>query len=208
MRENSFGSQHVQAAQFKVYPRGFLGAKLQDRVQQDTTLVQDNMGFVPVKAAAYKKSNGINDYNHAIQELFSAHVREEPGVLSFEFRERVLRAAVRAFGTPFFDTWFLAQLQSPFVGRNQRDFLDDCLRFLMGQRRHLTLPNWAALLTIENADEGTLQPSKVAREYFGLNGNNGVRKLTVQDTIQSWCSQPGGHEDLLCALQILFGAAP
>lgn len=195
-----------QSETFKVYPRGFLGSKLQDRVQKDTQLTQNNMGFMPVQMTAYKKSNGVNDYNHAVQELWGAFVREEPGVTGFEFRERVLRAALHAFGTSWFDLWFMAQLKSPFVGRNQRDFLDDCLRYLMGHPRRLFLSNWGPLLQIQN-HEGSLQPSETAREYFGLNGRGGLRKLTLADTVQSWCSQPGGHEDLLGTLQILFGAA-
>lgn len=203
-------SPSFPAPVFKVYPRGFLGAKLQDRVEADVQLTQNNMGFIPVKAQAYKKSNGINDFNHAIQELYSSYVREEPGVTGFEFRERVLRVALAAFGSRSFNAWFFAQLQSPFVGRNQRDFLDDCLRFISGQRRNLFLENWAALLALQNADEGNMKPSRVACDFFRSSGtynDMGRSQTSIEDAVQLWCSQPNGFEDLLGTLHILFGAA-
>lgn len=195
------------ASIFKVYPRGFLGAKLQDRVQRDTALVQNNMGFIPVKLSAYKRSNGINDFNHTIEELYAAYIREEAGVTGFDFRERALKAALHAFGTHWFDVWFLSQLKSPFVGPTQRDFLDDCLRFLRGERRHMFLENWAPLLTIENA-EGEQKPSKITTEYFMLKGTGRGRKVHLEEALQDWCSKPNGFEDLLGTLHLLFGASP
>lgn len=198
-----------KANSYKVYPRGFLGAQLQDRVQKETRLHEDNQGFVPVKVSAYKTSNGVNDFNHAIEELYGSYIREDPSSTGFEFRERVLKASLGAFGTGNFTAWFLAQLESPFVGSMQRDFLDDCLRFLNKGRRELSLENWASLLVISNADEGNMRPSQFAQDYLGLGRSGQVApSMSVADAVQSWCSKPNGMEDLLGSMHILFGAAP
>lgn len=207
---SQFGGANDAGHTFKAYPRGFLGPKLQDRVQRDTQLERTALGYNAVGVKSYQKSNGVNDFNHAIQQLYSSYIREEPGVTGFEFRERVLRVALQAFGTSSFNTWYFANVRSPFVGKNHRDFLDDCLRFLSGKRRNLFLENWAALLEIHNADEGAVQPSELALDFFnsgGQFGDVGKRHYVIADVIQDWCSQPNGFEDLLGTLYILFGAA-
>lgn len=197
------------AHSYKVYPRGFLGAQLHDRVQKEMQLQQDNNGFVPVKVSSYKKANGVNDFNHAVEELYGSYIREDATSTGFEFRERVLKVALAAFGTGSFTGWFLAQLESPFVGSMQRDFLDDCLRFLNKGQRELCLENWAALLVISNADEGDMRPSQFASDYLGLARHGQVAaSLSVPDMVQEWCSRPNGFQDLLGTLHILFGAAP
>lgn len=195
---------------FKVYPRGFLGAHLRDRVQTEQRLAENNNGFFAVKVSTLQSSKGPNNFNHTIESLYSAWIREEPDVQSFEFRERVLTAALQAFGTHDFKYWFLSQSNSPFVGPMQRDFLDDCLRFIDKGRRHLNLMNWGPLLVIDNAD-GVPRASKVAIEFFGLPGSPSpasYSSYSLLDIVQMWCSKPGGLEDLLGTLHLLFGAPP
>lgn len=207
MGPNAYANQAQPV--FKVYPRGFLGAHLQERVQKEDQTKENARGFVQIKVSAVRKTEGINGFNHAIQELYSAYVREAADVGSFEFRERVFRQAKDAFGTAWFDIWFQAQLTSPFVGALQRDFLDDCLGYLQTGKRKMALENWAPLLEISNADEGLMQPSETAAKFFRLGQyRNGLqRQLSLEDLIQSWCSIPNGFEDLLGTLHILFGAA-
>lgn len=209
MGPNSYQAMTAAQPPFKVYPRGFLGAHLQERVQKEDKMQENNRGFVQVKVSAVRKTDGINGFSHAIQELYSAYIREAADAGSFDFRERVFRQAKQAFGTPWFDQWFQAQLTSPFVGALQRDFLDDTLDYLERGKRKMALENWAPLLEIANADEGLMQPSETAAKFFRLgkyrNGLN--RALSVEDVIQSWCSIPNGFEDLLGTLHILFGAA-
>lgn len=207
MGPNAYRNPAVPA--FKVYPRGFLGAHLQERVQKEDKMQENNHGFVPVKISAVRQSEGITGFNHAIQELYSAYIRESADSGSFEFRERVYRQAKRAFGSPWFNHWFQAQLNSPFVGSLQRDFLDDCLGYLQTGGRKMALENWAPLLEISNADEGLMAPSDAAAKFFGWGKySRGVqRQLSIEDTIQQWCSIPNGFEDLLGTLHVLFGAA-
>lgn len=196
---------HKSLEAFKVYPRGFLGAHLHERVQKEDRYLENNRGFIPVKVNTLKKSTGVNDYNHAIEELWSAHVRESTDSTSFEFRERVFKVALVAFGARTFHEWFFAQLHSPFVGSLQRDFLDDTLAFLTKGRRKMFLENWAALLHIDNADEGSMKTSQITREFFHLDGSVNFPATTIEELVQQWCSKPNGFEDLLGTLHILFG---
>lgn len=186
---------------FKVYPRGFLGATLADRVDRERRLVETNTGFAPEKFSVYKRPTDISEFNRAVEKIYVSYVRQEPHTNSFGFREQVLRAALTAFGTSNFHAWYKLQIQSPVLGRLHRDFLDDTLRFITEGRRDMTLETWGSLIDIENADAGTVGISDYAREYFGSNRPD----PSVIDVVQEWCSKPNGLEDLLGTLHILFG---
>lgn len=192
---------------FKVYPRGFLGAQLKERVEQEQRLREDNHGFTAVKVSAFKKSNSVSDYNHEVEALYAAYIKSAPDVTSFEFRRRVLVAAMHAFGSSNFQFWYEAQMQSPVLGDLQARFLDDTLKFLRTGRREMSLETWAAILTIENND-GRLGMSEYACDFFGITSKGQHRysqNTLLTEVIQLWCSKHNGLEDLLGSLHILFG---
>jgi hypothetical protein len=194
--------------EFKIYPRGFLGAHLRERIEQQQRLMENNTGFVPVKVNAFKKPNGVDDYNHEVAALYASYIKRSADSTSFEFRDKVLHAALRAFGTPNFRFWFEAQFQSPVLSDLHYRFLDDTLKFIQGGRREMSLETWGAIVSIANNDEGSGKLSEFANEFFGISSggvNRYARDASLIDTIQCWCSQPNGIEDLLGTLHLLFG---
>lgn len=202
MSNNLFG-------QFKIYPRGFLGAKLEpvlinkgnnnkgSRMQYDVSVFDANE---PEMITA----------NMAIEEAYIALVRNDIRANDFQFREDTLKAIFKAFGTMDFEGWYMAQYQSPSFGEMQQDFLEDCLRFTMSGKRRLSLENWDALL--QSSDKKVVGPElpEVAKSFFNKKfirelapSSSDNRKLT--NVVSYWMSRPNGFSDLLVSCHILFG---
>ena len=196
--------------QFKIYPRGFLGAHLRERIERSQRLQENNNGFMPVKFSAFKKPNGVDDFNHEVDGLYASYIKRSADSCSFEFRNKILHAALRAFGTPNFQFWFQSQFASPVLTDLHHRFLDDCLQFITTGRRDQSLETWSAIVHIDNDDAGIGKLSECAQEFFGISANGlhrYPRNTQLIGVIQDWCSQPNGIEDLLGTLHILFGAA-
>lgn len=203
----------MDAAQsmLRMHPRGFLGGfpppviekapQIQDRLQFDHTY---RLNIVrPADPTTYP--------NRVISELYARQLAGGLAPTLIAFRTEVLKEALSAFGTDRFDRWYLAQLTSPAYGDNHVRFMDDTLGFISGKRREMHPMTWMGLIDMEK-NPGNLKPSKVAEEFFDFKSLNTVNSVFVKDkieltgVIQSWCSRPGGFEDMLCTLNILFGS--
>ncbi len=199
MSSNLFG-------QFKIYPRGFLGAKLEpvlinqrptkpQRLQYDVSMFDANE---PQMITA----------NMAIEESYTALVRKDVLSSDFDFREKTLRAILKAFGTTDFEGWYMAQYQSPSFGKDQRDFLEDCLNFAYCGKRKLSLQNWDAILEASADKISELELPEHARNVFQ---KRFVRELSpsnrhsIAQVVQLWLEKPNGFTDLLYTAHILFG---
>lgn len=198
-------AQQVQG--FKLYPRGFLGGQLPIRLAVKPKPYEikirssANVGVITPQATSA-------DPNKVIETLYSQYVKRSADTTSFEFREAVLIAALSAFGSRNFFTWYMAQLQSPAIGEWHQRFLGDTCRFLMTGKREMTLETWSHLLKTSDESIRPLQPCEVAQRYFGLRGltvPSDPQQYNLTETIQAWCSQPQGVEDLLGTLHLLFG---
>jgi hypothetical protein len=193
--------------QFKIYPRGFLGAyrppvlmkkagaNRSARLQYDTTLFDTNDSKVVVA-------------NTAIEDLYQKFIRRDCAVNTFDFREEVFREVLKAFGTDDFEGWLLVQFNSPSFGVNHILFIDDCLRFITKGDRCMSMNNWDAIL--DEADEKQRDPELpenikfyFGREYASRLSPSG--RIKIVDVVQQWVSKPGGVTDLLLTAHILFG---
>lgn len=201
MSSNLFG-------QFKIYPRGFLGAKLEPvlinkggskgtRMQYDVSVFDANE---PELITA----------NMAIEEAYIALLRNDIRANNFQFREDTLRAIFKAFGTMDFEGWYMAQYQSPSFGEMQQDFLEDCLRFIRSGKRRLSLENWDALLSAADKKVTSPELPEVAKNFFNKKfvrelAPGGSYNSNLVNTVASWMSKPNGFTDLLVSCHILFG---
>lgn len=194
---------------FKVYPRGFLGAMLEDRVEKHTQ-TRDSIlaGLQNYQVRIFGKQNDVDHSNPNVEALYAQYIRRAPDTQSFEFRKKVLIVALHAFGTRQFDFWYHMQCKSPMVGDLHQRFLEDTLRFIATGRRELALETWNALVTVDDTGDHSGQLSLFAREFFGM-GRDGTSSATcntaIVDVIQQWCGFPNGMEDLLGTLHLLFG---
>lgn len=195
---------------FRIYPRGFLGA-----LQAPTLVAKPKQGDMLTTSglSAILDSNDSSTVtaNAAIELLYNRLLHKDLLVTSFEFRNEIYREVFRAFGNHDFEGWYLAQFQSPAFGELHRDFLDDCLHFVMTGKRRISLTTWDALITLNDQPIRSMDLSDDANAYFG---KRSVRQLSpygknsLVDIVQNWIAQPGGTSDLLHSCHILFGLAP
>lgn len=201
----------ANTAGFMLYPRGFLGAvtspsiKRQPRPYAGTvSRLQNNMNFF----LGGGNAAGKLEVNENVETLYALMITKPISVGDFEFREKILKCALSAFGTNQFDYWYSLQSKSPAAGELHRAFLRDTLRFISEGQRDQMLETWNVLIT--HADRGELKSTmdEAAVQFFGLTQGGLVRQprnSDLLDVLQQWTGQPGGFEDLLFTLHILFG---
>jgi hypothetical protein len=156
----------------------------------------------------HKGANSIAP-NPDVENLYSSYIKNNINTSSPEFRKEILVVAMKAFGTPNFLQWFSAQFRSPAAGDTHKRFLEDTLKFISSGNREMSLETWSALLHITDEGDkiGVMGDESLA--FFGMKRGDSVNTARVNvfmtDIIQQWCSKPGGLEDLLGSLHILFG---
>lgn len=192
---------------FKIYPRGFLGTMQSPTIEKTNTSINNQVvGRMHFDVSMFDatKSTRITA-NMTIDKLYRDFVRS--GSAKFEYREQVLVAALRAFGTLRFYDWYRAQFESPVFGQTNRQFLDDTFKFLMTGRRDLPINNWIDLVKADESNTGVHSYSTYAAEFFRCSGPRETPGSQPQltEVLQSWVSREGGFNDLIGTLFILFG---
>jgi len=199
----------MRELQFRLFPRGFLGAQLSNRIQARQTGGSTEVQAVQNTFKILQTSdNQTLVGNPQVEELYQKNISGATETNTLEFKKNVLIVALNAFGTDYFDIWFRTQMKTPYFGDNHSAFLDDCLNFLQTGQRDLPLQTWQALVTHDDTGELRTELSLKAVCYFGITTPGYVREPRnnkLVDVIHQWVSHPGGLEDLLGTLHILFG---
>lgn len=193
---------------FKIYPRGFLGVRLEGRVERRALLNDTNLGVRFFQSIMMANRNDVDHSNPDVEALYAQYIRREAQTLSFDYRKKVLIVALAAFGTSQFDFWYRLQLKSPTIADLHRRFLEDTLRFIRTGKREMALETWNVLVTADDKGEQKSELSEYANEFFGISSGGYSRysqNTSLTEVIQNWCSQPNGFEDLLGTLHVLFG---
>jgi len=189
---------------YRVYPRGFLGASLGEQIKPT-----DRSFAAQLRSHTYHPDwlNGAQnpkEVNRNIDTLWR-HLNDGYHALdNMEYREKVLRVALNAFGTTSFYEWVLMQIKGPSTGDLHMRFLQDTLEFIDTGKRNLNLHAWAAMLSMspithnETENEGQFN-------WFFITGDKLPKNMTVIDVIQRWCGQENGFADLIQTLHVLFG---
>jgi hypothetical protein len=191
----------------RMFPRGFIGAApppLVGRAARPFENIVDAHSFHFSTFIA--KGLKLPD-NHEVEALYASYIKQAPSVTSVDFRLRIIRAALAAFGSDDFGNWIIQQYQCPAVGTMHRRFIDDTLRYIHTGRREMSPMTWAEIIEITNNDKAS-EYSKEVRAYFGdtsYAANPFNNSIKVVDLIQMWVSVPNGIEDLLLTLHVLFG---
>ena len=193
----------------RLYPRGFLGRTLPPRLVVKPRPFDVRIRTTPVAGIVVPQQNTA-DANAAVEMLYAQYIRRAAATMSFEFREKALIAALDAFGTVNFRDWYETQSESPSFGDTHQRFLDDTFRFIMHGRRNLSLESWASFLLPADGGTRPAGASEMAAEFFNAMQSTqpvgvGPTPVLLADVIQQWTSRPGGIEDLLGTLHLLFG---
>lgn len=192
-----------------LYPRGFLGARLGPQIKKYPRPTDAQVRSLQNNVQLFQPGVASLPSNENVENLFRQYINGSASMGDARFRKKVLITALTAFGTPFFDYWFVQQLHSPSSGDLHRAFLDDTIKFIREGRRDQALETWASLLDFTDSGEVNTQVSEYAAEFFGIstNGQQRIRRMSsLNEIIQDWTSKPNGFGDLLHTLHVLFGS--
>lgn len=191
-----------------IYPRGFLGYDIGLPVVRVENGIKDILDSVYYNKSLVNKDRTVIS-NSEIENLFKTLLQNTWGSNSFEFRERVLKAALGAFGTKSFFDWCQLQEESPYFTDLHRRFLNDTFGFIKTGKRSMAVNTWASIIRprpIANVDRVVVYDYK---DYFRMTQGSLLRRsFSLSETVVSWTSQPGGVEDMVATLHILFGDLP
>jgi hypothetical protein len=194
--------------QFRLYPRGFLGGGIKPQVIRTNSLFKDKTLQHQYEVNTHESKTTAIAANPIVEALYAAYIRNNINTSSMEFRTSILEAALDAFGTTNFAVWYSVQFDNAVAGDLHNRFLDDILKFIEFGRRDMSLETWASLLIITDEGDDVGYLSDRAKKFFGIYNNQSAKdNIKLVDVIQKWCSKPGGLEDLLGTLHILFGNA-
>ena len=196
-------------SRLRMYPRGFLGGDVRPQVERTADPYSGQVKkhqFIANDRGAAASYIAANPF---IEGLYSDYVRNNINTEIFEFRKKVLEAAMGAFGTDSFLVWYLSQFSSPAASDLHNRFLSDTIKYISCGARDMSLETWQSLLIITDEGNNIGSIPEKTKEFFGVYNNGDLSRAdsntSLVDVIQKWCSKENGLEDLLGTLHILFG---
>lgn len=193
------------SADLKLYVRGFFGSRLM------SSEVAASHKPRPILSVFDLNQEALQHVvcNESVVEIYNQLVRRQVISTDFDFRERVIKVAGKAFGVDNFVLWARACAQSPTFTQLHADFITDTVRFITTGKRDIPIMTWERLI-----GPGSNDPtSKVVFDDKILNLlPAGFSILRTQPThrdmpnvISKWLSHPTGFTDLVITLYTLFG---
>jgi hypothetical protein len=189
---------------FRVYPRGFLGASLGEQIKPTERSAASQLRSYQYHPDWFKNQVNPKEVNQNIEALWAALNDSYGAADSMEFREKILRVALNAFGTKDFVEWINIQMNGPSTGDMHMKFLHETLTFIETGKRGMSLHNWGAMLSLSEITHNET-PNEGQFNWFFITGDKRPKNTTLIDVIQRWCSQPSGFIDLAHTLHVLFG---
>lgn len=193
----------------RLYPRGFLGSSIKSRVELAPKPYSDQINKHQFMVAVGDNARTSVQPNPIVEGLYSDYIKNSVNTGAPKFRASILSAAIDAFGTKSFLVWYMSQFNSPSAGSLHNDFLTDTLRFINTGSRHMSLETWMSLITITDETDNIGKVPDEVKTFFSVGEFERIsaarNNVMVIEVIQKWCSKPGGLEDLLGTLHILFG---
>lgn len=147
-------------------------------------------------------------YSEDVKDLFNAWTSDFDKMKSMEFREKILKAAFKCFGTSNFFEWLALQSKQPTITDLHRAFILETLDYLLLQSpRKISVTSWARMIeAAQRADTVTIDVTKYFKKDYGSSDSDNVRiPVRISEVIQLWTSKPDGFDDLLYSLYIIFG---
>lgn len=158
---------------------------------RDRVLNKDNFGDIPEYF-----------YHEGVTELFTQYENNPRILQKFEFREKIIEQAYRAFSTPNIVTWLQLQTLSPYFSDLHKGFIGDTFDFVKGNKRSIVITQWYTLI------DATIAKHSVHFDYRSLYEDDPNKAFVPHELdafITQWLRRPGGYADLLFSLWILFG---
>ena len=195
------------STQVVIYPRGFLGYNIGLPIQREETDLTKLMNNIRYNRPSLDRGKTVIA-NTDIESLAELYRGGDRSIRSMEFREKVLVAAMQCFGTQSFYDWCKLQQESPYFTDLHKRFLNDTLGFIASGERRMDTRAWKNIITVRVPNPNDDRVVYEMDDYFKMKLPAAVRRpFDVARTIADWTSQPGGFEDMIATLRIIFGTA-
>ena len=187
----------------KVYPSGFLGSDTAS-LTRPIPLAQIRDQIINMTAAATPDTRTANQ---DIISLYMASVGKPDVFRSFEYKEKVLTQALKAFGVDDIYVWLTVQRDSVYWSNAHADWIDETLGYIYkGRARRYVGGIWRRSLNVPENVGGPEKPSPLMLELYGRDGKSGTnRDTSLTKFIHDWVSCENGFDDLLNSLNLIFG---
>lgn len=212
-----------------LYPRGFLGFDIGLAARDPSNNLDQILQAIKFNKPVPKQDVIVS--NHDVDALWQEYVTGAKHVVASGFRDKILLAALRAFGTMDFGEWCAIQEMSPYFTDMHRRFLNDTFGFIATGNRAVSILSWQKLVEYQEATHKDRE-TRLEHESLFCEGTTWIEKPTVDSAVvrQSWptpwidgyeesrprrelvsvlhfwCAKHGGLEDLIASLHILFGS--
>lgn len=148
--------------------------------------------------------SGTEEYyfNPIITELTHKFMQDHKCIHDFEFRDKLLANVFLAFGCLDIRDWIKAQSSSIFLSDLQKAFIIETLKFVSGGDRTMAPFQWVNLL------DTSVSRQSVHFDYEKAFSDDNLPepvKVNIYDFILQWVSRPGGYEDLVISMWVIFG---
>lgn len=191
------------SSKYSLYPSGFVGSKQVPKIEPiNSSKDMIETSIVGRVGLTVGKGNLII-IDEELLQLYKLYMINPIVSADFEFREEVIKIALRIFGTYSFTDWYRLQLSSPSFGNNHHKFLDETINYLKyGVPRELRLETWTSLINYHDEKLTLPFPSKLFNDTYSVGGNG---TDSIPDVIQTWMSQDEGFDDMFQTLFLMFG---
>ena len=135
-----------------------------------------------------------------VTALYDAMMMRTVNHNGWSYQKRVLQVAMNCFNN--FPQFIMTQKNNPFLYGYNYEFLIDTLRFIQTGRRRVSVQNWVALLMENhqpNNDYRDRGSSKDIHDFLQAVGSSS------SSVVSAWVAKPGGLNDLVVSLYIMFG---
>lgn len=194
----------MTTANLKLYVRGFFGS---EAMATETTQTWKSRPLLSVFDLTPEAVQHVVA-NESIVEVYNQVIRRQVIHTDFDFRERVVRIALRAFGVNNFALWVQLQKESPTFTQTHADFIADTLKFITSGKRDISVDTWEKIVgpgSNDPVDKPNLDLDMLATAENSLWPSGPQTEATLHHVITRWLSQPRGFIDLVTSLYTLFG---
>lgn len=191
-----------------VYPKGFLGYDVGINVNTSQATLDEVIQAIKHNKNVPSMKSIVS--NRDVDIIWSQYTGAFQYMSSFDFREKIILIALKAFGTQNFMSWIKLQEMSPMYTDMHRRFIMDTLRFIHEGSRSVNIQSWIQLIYPRETTQKDREFNVPIEDIFDTSIDNQLAigsKLpqSLVEIIPMWCAQPGGIEDMLTTMRVLFG---
>jgi hypothetical protein len=147
-------------------------------------------------------------YDSEVTNVFNQWRKDEDLVRNFEFRETLLKVALRAFDDQSFGRWIELQHAQGGVGYLHRRFIKEMVGRIFSEQAK-TMDNYQYYRLLSREPFSTKFPdtnsvSVFSTDYLDTFIKSGQGSF-LPDVLTEWTKDMDGVADLICTLNVIFG---